>query len=435
MRFGKLLSLCLVCLGLTVSPGSSASADVLAGEVIDKTNWEKIEGMVPQPILNYVKKGDLAMRVDDLAYDPAEFMTSYDKEHFESNKGKYALNEDDLIIEAQSGKAPDFIEGVPFPEIDVDDPKAAAKLVHNHYYHGFTQGNVVFPYQVEWVGRGGFERAVEGQMTQFPMDGYPPRKGCVNKENIERYSILQILAPFDIAGTNILLWRYRDARFDSTFGYIPAIRRVRRMSPANRSDAYIGTDMCVDDAWCFDGKTTAFTWKLLRKQEGLLPYGFKEVQPFRKTSNACVTTERTPCLELNYERKDAQTAPWFPAGNKLVWTKRPVYVVELKARDPYYNYGKQRLWIDAGNPLVTVFKLIYDRADEYWKNVWLVFSAVATDDDRVRILATPYMLSIDDRADHATLLQGFCKKNIQRYYDALQKERDYSLAGFQRLCK
>ena len=72
-------------------------------------------------------------------------------------------------------------------------------------------------------------------------------------------------------GTNILLWRYRDERMDSTFAYVPAIRRVRRMSPANRSDAFLGSDFCVDDAWGYGGKINAFTWKVIKKTDQLLP--------------------------------------------------------------------------------------------------------------------------------------------------------------------
>ena len=80
MRFRTCPSLLLACLWVGLCLGSSASADVVAGDIIDKTNWEKIEGMVPEPVLNCVKKGDLTIRVDDLEYDPEAYMTSYDRQ-------------------------------------------------------------------------------------------------------------------------------------------------------------------------------------------------------------------------------------------------------------------------------------------------------------------------------------------------------------------
>jgi hypothetical protein len=430
-------SLLLACLWSALCLGSQASADVAAGDVIDKTNWEKIGGMVPEPVLNYVKKGDLTIRVDDLDFDPREYMSSYDKQYLESNKGKYDLNEEGVIIEVPGGKPPDFIEGIPFPEIDLNDPKAGSKIVFNNFYHGYTQGSINWPTKIRWIGRGGYERSVDMSFKQFPMDGLPSRKGNTNKENVERYTIIQITAPFDIAGTNILLWRYRDTRSDSTFAYIPAIRRVRRMSPANRSDSYVGSDLCVDDAWTFDGKVSAFTWKLLGKQEGLLPYVYKTVQPLGNEGEVWTTTQRTPLLEMNFERNDAKEAPWFPSEkNPLVWVKRPVYVLELTAKDPYYNYGKMQLWVDAGNCHVTVWKVVYDRADTYWKNVWLVFAGFANEDKSMRLMIPNFMLVVDDRTDHATVINVRGGEGLpQRFYDTLQQEGDYSLAGFQQLAK
>ncbi len=59
MRFITYSSLLLACLWAGLCPGSSASADVLAGDIIDKTNWEKVEGMVPESVLNWIKKGDM----------------------------------------------------------------------------------------------------------------------------------------------------------------------------------------------------------------------------------------------------------------------------------------------------------------------------------------------------------------------------------------
>jgi hypothetical protein len=60
MRRGTLVGKCLIglwmllCLGFTIP----ASADVVPGDVITKDNWEKVQGLVPDPVLNWIKKGD-----------------------------------------------------------------------------------------------------------------------------------------------------------------------------------------------------------------------------------------------------------------------------------------------------------------------------------------------------------------------------------------
>jgi hypothetical protein len=42
---------------------------------------------------------------------------------------------------------------------------------------------------------------------------------------------------------------------DSSWSYVPALRRVRAVSPANRSDGFLGSDVSQDDGRFFDGKT------------------------------------------------------------------------------------------------------------------------------------------------------------------------------------
>ena len=71
------------------------------------------------------------------------------------------------------------------------------------------------------------------------------------------------VSPADLNGTAALSWRYRDAsKRDSNWAYVPALRRVRAVSPANRSDGFLGSDMSQDDGEFFDGKTEDFTWTL-----------------------------------------------------------------------------------------------------------------------------------------------------------------------------
>ena len=145
--------------------------------------------------------------------------------------------------------------------------------------------------------------------------------------------------PYDLAGSSIMTWRYRDPKKeDNSFAYSPMIRRVRRMSAANRSDALMGSDLAVDDANGYDGKVTAFTWKILRKQEALLP--ILDVEPVRIVKNdrgEWVTTKDIKPIIYGYQKEGWQGAPWAPTN--LCWVKRPVYIIEMNAKDRYYNYG------------------------------------------------------------------------------------------------
>ena len=107
-------------------------ADVAPGETIDKTNWQKAEGLLPDPVLNYVKKGDFVLHVGKFNYDPTwqpEFLKAS-----QANAGKYDIDDDGNVVDPKTGKRPDYIYGFPFPNIDPKDPKAAIKIMWNRSF-------------------------------------------------------------------------------------------------------------------------------------------------------------------------------------------------------------------------------------------------------------------------------------------------------------
>ena len=53
----------LVGLCMLLCTASPASADVSPGDVIDKTNWQKVEGLLPLSVLDWVKKGEVTTRI------------------------------------------------------------------------------------------------------------------------------------------------------------------------------------------------------------------------------------------------------------------------------------------------------------------------------------------------------------------------------------
>jgi len=434
MRRKNAVPLGLLCLGSLLLGAPSALADVAPGDVIDKSNWEKVQGLVPDNVVDWVKRGDYVMEIVELNYDPNDYLPPVVKKSMEANKGRYDVDERDMMVDVKTGKLPDFIEGIPFPEIDPNDPKAGTKVMYNKFYHTYALGNVNYPFSARWIGRNsGFEREVICDYKQYPLDGYPGAREQKNAENIERMVLILVLAPFDIRGTNILNWRYRDDRQDSTFGYVPAIRRVRRMSPANRSDAFVGSDGCIDDAWTFDGKVITMEWKLIGKRDGLVPFLEPEPQKFEiDKDKAWVTSKIMKDPVYGYQKEGWQGAPWLPTN--LVWVKRPMYVIELKPKDAYYNYGPQEFWVDAENQILTVWKVIHDRAGEYWKTTWESWSGYEGADENTRAIVAPTLMMIDERTDHGTIIRLVTPEYQVSYYDSMDRN-DFTMGGFQKFCK
>lgn len=423
----SLISLTLLCL----SP--AAFAEIVPGTVIDKTNAEEAQGLVPDPVLNWVKKGDGTMKVGELPYDLSTFMPPPAVDFMESNKGKYGVDSDGLIVDLKTGKLPDHINGLPFPEIDLEDPDVAAKIMYNKHFYSYAAGNAQVPFQVSWVGlKTGFEREIIMDYWTYALDGYPAAQEESNPENVEMHSLIIALAPFDIKGTNILLWRYRDAKLDSTFAYVPAIRRVRRMSPANRSDAFLGTDFCVDDAWGYGGKINAFNWKLIEKKDQFLPvYPGKPLKLVKNDVGEWATVNEGQNITYGFQTDGYQGAPWWP--QEIIYVKRPTYILECTAKDKYYNYGPQQLWVDAGCYTPT-YKVISDRAGAYWKVEWQSIGGISSTDGSYRFAGLANMMAFDDRSEHACVLVLYNPKNSSRY-TAQHDRNDFSLGGFQKLCK
>jgi hypothetical protein len=415
-------------------PCSPAFAELAVGTVIDKTNAEQAEGLVPDAVLNWVKKGDGSMTIGDLPYQPDEFLPPPAKAYIESNKGKYDVGADGLIVDLKTGKLPEFIDGMPFPEIDIKDPNAGQKIMYNKHYYSYAVGPIQVPFQVSWVGRKtGFEREIIMDYWTYLLDGYPPAREEDNPEQVEMHSLIIALAPYDIRGTNILLWRYRNDRLDSTFAYVPAIRRVRRMSPANRSDSFLGSDFCVDDAWGYGGKIATFNWKLIEKKDQLVPFiAGPTIKLIKNDAGEWVSQGGDRTIRYGFKMEGWQGAPWWPTEG-LIYVNRPTYILECSAKDKYYNYGPQLLWVDAGLWTPT-YKVISDRSGAYWKVEWQALNALQTEDKSYQTSGLANMMAFDDRSQHACVLVLTHPDNSTRYL-ARHDRNDFSLGGFQKLCK
>jgi hypothetical protein len=205
------------------------------------------------------------------------------------------------------------------------------------------------------------------------------------------------------------------------------------MSPANRSDAFLGSDFCVDDAWGYGGKINAFNWKLVKKADQYVPFYPGPPMPLVKNdAGEWKTVPGDRNIPYGFETEGWQGAPWWP--QKLIYVKRLTYVLECEAKDKYYNYGPQLLWMDAGVYTPT-YKVISDRSKTYWKTEWQAMGCTETSDGTTfTTTGLANMMAFDDRSQHACVIILYHPKNVTRYL-AQHDRNDFSLGGFQKLCK
>jgi hypothetical protein len=408
-------------------------AELQAGQTIDKSNWQEVKDLLPESMLNYVKKGDYILKIGKLSYEPV-FEPKFQSAS-ESNGGKYGIDNEGGLIDPKTGKRPEYIYGFPFPKIDPKDPNAGVKVLWNKWYALFKTSQNYFPFSVDWVGRGGFERRITAQVSTMYYDGRAYR--IPNPDATELREIIQVLGPASVQGIVQLTWRYMDNRPDSVWSYAPAIRRTRQLTSANRSDPFLGSDFVNDDSSLWFGKNQSFTWKLIGQQDVLVqtagpnPVKLDAGQKW-EGGQEWKSTSAFPGAKWGWEDKGWTGAPWV--ATNMIWVKRPVWVVEGQPKDPYYSYGRQIFYVDREN-YGMYYKIIYNRAGEYWKTVMVDMDPAWNPDGSERYGLVAFTLAIDDKTDHASTDPAASSENIFQFNTPRMQPPMFTVDGLLRFGK
>ena len=159
---------------------------------------------------------------------------------------------------------------MPFPTIAPDDPEAGLKALWNQFHNYWNTGSYNFNALIVWVAPEGVDRqSLQDVYFQY-YENQAPTYRVPNPQNFSWQSLATSKTPADLQGTVALSYRYRDpSKRDSVWTYVPALRRVRAVSPSNRSDGFLGSDLSQDDGNFFDGKPEDFEWKTIGLRDGL----------------------------------------------------------------------------------------------------------------------------------------------------------------------
>lgn len=287
-----------------------------------------------------------------------------------------------------------YAAGQPFPHIDPNDPDAAMKIMWNYYYgFGITDDLDARLFDAD-TGSIGRNRGMDVErhyiidhLRRLHYNGrlyVDPKPELPNPEGYRaKQSLHPLLEPYDLKGVGGTFYRYLDPdRQDDSWIYLPQLRRVRRLSTAQRSDALFGQDTDVDSYFGYDGHIAWMTYRLLGER---------------------------PILGIMHARN--VPVKWQEPEDWIfdeVWEPREVWVIEAKSKFSQYAYGKRILFIDKQGWVVT-HSDIYDRAGQLWK-VWInMWSAKKEAIPGARIsvyedemLFTHAIVMIDTQLSHAT---------------------------------
>ena len=331
------------------SVARAADSDALKpGMVLDQSNWQLADGLLPPEILKHYQEGGYSNKIVDFPLGsfnwPPDFKASTEK-----NAGQFKLSETGTVVLNSTGEQPPFILGLPFPIIDSKDPQAGPKILWNFFYLTWYYGNLHAESQVNWVGPKAIERRSDQDVNFMYYDGVAEHERVPNPQNFSTQQLVVAKSPADLAGTAALSWRYRDPeKRDSAWAFVPALRRVRAVSPANRSDGFLGSDMSQDDGPFFDGKPEDFSWTLTGEADQL-----RIVDPMNlegKSNSIWIPgggwrANWDPELKIiGFQDPEWKGLAWAPRSAALA--KRHFYVLEGVPKDKYYLYGKIQLYVD-----------------------------------------------------------------------------------------
>jgi hypothetical protein len=419
------------------------------GMKITKENVHLIKELVPEAFYKRVESGDYG-DITIGKFDPPDILTKvFPPELYqasEQNMGKYDLDEDGGIIDKATGKRPwPMPYGMPFPRPDLKDPKAGTKIQWNAVATGnglneFGPGPEGAQFST-FSPRGGADRSIQvteaRQFTEFRQDPVDLDR------QLHFQDIFFFLKPAESFGTAILTWRWADPKkWDSVWTYSPAIRRIRRVTAANRSDPLLGMEVVQDDSNLYSGKVEMMEWKYIEKRAMLMPFLRTRSQgPEDLVVRAPIGTMHDPLLSqvptaytseskvytFAADETPQQYVSWWQPGQ--LWVVVPAYVIDMTPKDPNYNYGRQILWYEA-NTFAGIWKLIYNRSGEYWRTMlqgveYLHFKGP----DKVKGgWTTNSVLAADEKSNRGVSLKFGDKGGFQ--YNAGWDTRMFTLENF-----
>ena len=330
-----------------LSAPSWVAADVNPGDTVTKDNMAEAEDLLIPGIKWFVENG---MPIQVGEYKKVNLPKLY-AEATEKYSGQVQLS-------ADGHEMLNYVAGVPFPNIDPNDPMAGSKIMWNQEQKPAYVDNVGTEWIVELVNaRGEMERMYGSQFWRRMMwTGrlYTDPKPIVPNNPPMRYTeqFGPLFIPNDLKGAGVLNTRYLPTNIpDDSYMYLPELRRVRRISVANRSDAFWGTDMDLDSLWGMNSKVAYWKFRLLAEKQILAPvhmgkYGTRDVW----------------CAQ-----PDGRSGPIAFMPCNINWEKRNVYVVEgLPAAYSQYAYSKRIFYVDK-DFWAQNFSEMYDQGGELWK--------------------------------------------------------------------
>jgi hypothetical protein len=278
--------------------------------------------------------------------------------------------------------------GYPFPQDEIDclgDPQAGVKIMWDfrapngdgeaHFLYTYWDRGEQLPLYYE--GTSASVRLAHRYEKKYEKSGFDIFPGEKRK-----YAFgAEVVAPFDARGIQLLTYRYKssdrpraEARNDDTWVYLPSLRRMRRISTAQRTDAISGTDFTLDDLRSFNGIVPQYEWTCLAERRIIAPmntkvkgypYDHKDIYLDRQTLQ--------PLYSFAYDRKgelwkiiwhnhrwsedESLTGEWFRGWDGVPEPRSLVVVSDIITNVQTGTGNRIEFWDAHGTPMSSKGKI------------------------------------------------------------------------------
>ena len=324
-----------------------------AGTVISKANVEQFKEVLDPANYQMIKEGWYEASINPTIDFPNA------KGYVEATRKNAAK----VKLGAKNGEIEGYVAGRPFPEEpNTSDPRAGEKLAWNFKY-GINWGDNAAIYPFYWRYRnantGQVERTIKFNFHflnfKHRNDHPPIPEVTPNPSELFRGIYVKVLEPQDLKNTQLLIQRYEDdLKRDDAYLYLGFQRRVRRLATGQTTDAFLGSDLMIEDFEGYNGRISDMKWTYQGTKNILMPY--------YKHSEA----------KLTDEFKEPDGYKFIDVGGKgncmptVGWQLRKVYVLQAEPVEAH-PISKRIMYLDA-----QVFgasrSIIYDRKGELWKS-------------------------------------------------------------------
>jgi hypothetical protein len=324
------------------------------GMTIDKSNVAQFKEVIDPAFFSFIEKGWAELKVGET--------TSFDLNPKYVEATRNGL--DKVKLGAKPGQIEGWAAGRPFPqEPDANDPRAGEKLAWNYKY-GYNWGDSAAIYPFYWKYRdmnsAKVERTIKfnfhflnftGRVIQEPTPAITP-----NPSQLFRGIYVNVLEPHDVRNTQLLIHRAEDdLKRDNSWLYLGFQRRVRRLATGQVTDAFLGSDLMIEDFEGYNGRISDMKWTYKGTRFMLMPfYNHNELALDNET----------------HKDNDGYKVVAFGGQGgcfpNITWQLRKVYEVEAAPVDASHPLSKRVHFMDAQT--FTVPRTVsYDRKGAMWK--------------------------------------------------------------------